>query len=125
MFHMNIKGVNEMVEDALKRKKEAWLEELKKKGKLIDPKEDHRIAWRTMQNRTRREILAFVVGGKSIEEIKEHFNLGDAEVKLHLDMLENALYVESVKKGDEIYYYPTPRGEEYLENVEKREEKGS
>jgi DNA-binding transcriptional ArsR family regulator len=103
--------------DDLTKKKEEWLERLKRGEKTFDPKEGHRMAWRTMQNRTRREILAFVIGGRSFYEIKEHFNLDDSALKLHLDMLERALYVERLVEGN--MYYPTPLGEEYIMNVKE------
>ncbi|VUT27810.1 MAG: hypothetical protein SYNGOMJ08_00361 [Candidatus Syntrophoarchaeum sp. GoM_oil] len=113
---MGLSGVKFMSDD-LAKKKEAWLERLKREGKTFDPKEGHRMAWRTMQNRTRREILAFVIGGRSLGDIKERFNLEDSGLKLHLDMLESALYVENVAEGD--MYYPTPLGEEYIMNVKE------
>ncbi len=106
----------------LLRKKQEWLEKVKKEGKLRDPTEDHKIGLIALQNRIRREIIKFigVDKKKSFEEIKERFNLTDAQAKMHLDLLEQALFIESVKENGKKYYVLTPRGEAYLENVEWR-----
>lgn len=37
---------------------------------------------------------------------------------MHMDLLEQALFVESLEEGGKRYYVLTPRGEAYLENVE-------
>ncbi|WP_456329858.1 winged helix-turn-helix domain-containing protein [Archaeoglobus sp.] len=110
-------GANEL----LKRKQE-WLEKLKREGKLRDPTEDHKIGLIALQNRIRREIIKFLgIGGKkSFDEIKEKFNLTDSQTKMHLDLLEQALFVEAVEDDGRKYYVLTPRGEAYLENVEWR-----
>ena len=107
--------------EALKRKQE-WLERLKKEGKLKDPTEDHKIGLIALQNRIRREIIKFIgIGGKRcFDEIKEKFNLTDAQAKMHLDLLEQALFVEPLDEDGKKYYILTPRGEAYLENVEWR-----
>ncbi len=42
--------------ELLKRKQE-WLEKLKREGKLKDPTEDHKIGLIALQNRIRREII--------------------------------------------------------------------
>lgn len=109
-----------MASDLQKRKKE-WLEKLKREGKLRDPTEDHRIGLRALQHRVRREIIKFIGYGKrSFEEIAEKFNLSEAQARMHLDLLEEALFVESRVENGKKYYYLTPRGEAYLENVEWR-----
>jgi len=41
----------------LLRRKQEWLERLKKEGKLRDPTEDHKIGLIALQNRIRREII--------------------------------------------------------------------
>ncbi|RLI76160.1 ArsR family transcriptional regulator [Archaeoglobales archaeon] len=107
--------------ELLKRKQE-WLERLKKEGKLRDPTEDHKMGLIALQNRTRREIIKFIgIGGKrSFDEIKKKFNLTDAQAKMHLDLLEQALFIESAEEDGKKYYILTPRGEAYLENVEWR-----
>ncbi len=106
----------------LLRRKQEWLERMRKEGKLRDPTEDHKIGLMALQNKLRREIIKFIgVGGKrSFEEIKEKFRLSDVQAKMHLDLLEQALFVEAVEEGGKRYYVLTPRGEAYLENVEWR-----
>ena len=106
----------------LLRRKQEWLEKLKREGKLRDPTEDHRIGLVALQNKIRRDILRFigVNGKKTREKIREWFNLSDAQVKMHLGLLEQALFIEAVKENGKEYYVLTPRGEAYLENVEWR-----
>jgi hypothetical protein len=38
----------------------------------------------------------------------------------HLNMLEDALYIEKVEEEGKTFYIPTPRGEGYVENVEMK-----
>ncbi len=104
------------------RKKQEWLERLKREGKLKDPTEDHKIALRALQNRTRREIIKFIgIGGKkSMDEIAERFKLNESQAKLNLDLLEQALFIENFEEDGNIYFVLTPRGEAYLKNVEWR-----
>lgn len=106
----------------LLRRKQEWLERMKKEGKLRDPTEDHKIGLIALQNRIRREIIKFIGVGekKSFDEIKERFNLTDAQAKMHLDLLKQALFVEPLDEDGKKYYILTPRGEAYLENVEWR-----
>ncbi len=111
-----------MSRDELLRRKQEWLEKVRREGKLRDPTEDHKIGLMALQNRIRRDIIKFIgMGGKrSFREIKERFRLGDAQAKMHLDLLEQALFIESIEDDNEKYYVLTPRGEAYLENVEWR-----
>ena len=97
-----------------------WLEKMKKDGKLREPTEDHRMRLIALQNRIRREILRFIGVGskKSFEEIKERFNLTDMQAKMHLGLLEQALFVESIEENGKKFYMLTPRGEAHLEHVE-------
>ncbi|RLI76966.1 ArsR family transcriptional regulator [Archaeoglobales archaeon] len=110
-----------MSNEILKRKQE-WLERIKREGKLRDPTEDHRIGLVALQNKIRRDTIRFIGlnGKKTQEEIKEWFNLSDAQLKMHLGLLEQALFVEVVEENGKEYYILTPRGEAYLENVEWR-----
>jgi len=39
---------------------------------------------------------------------------------MHLNLLEQALFIEAVEEDGKRYYVLTPRGEAYLENVEWR-----
>ncbi|MCU4139243.1 MAG: DNA-binding transcriptional regulator [Methanophagales archaeon] len=97
-----------------------WLEKMKKEGKLREPTEDHRMRLIALQNRIRREIIKFIGVGskKSFEEIKERFNLTDTQAKMHLGLLEQALFVESIEENGKKFYMLTPRGEAHLEHVE-------
>ncbi len=95
---------------------------LKLEGKLTrNPTEDHKFGLKVLQNTVRREILVFLGNGKrSFEEIKEKFNLNDHMANFHLNMLEDALYIEKKEEAGKILYFPTLRGEGYLENVEMK-----
>ncbi len=103
------------------RKKHEWLSKLKEEGKLkANPTEDHAIGLRTLQNPTRRNILKLLNGGSlSIEEIGSKLNLRGPEAKFHLDMLENALYIDKVKDTEPLMYQISPRGEGFIANVEE------
>lgn len=107
-------------EDPAKKKHE-WMNKLKEEGKLkANPTEDHAIGLRTLQNPTRRKILKALNGNSlSIEEIGDQLNLSRSEAKFHLDMLENALYIDKVKDTEPMMYQLTPRGEGFLANVEE------
>jgi hypothetical protein len=74
-------------EEILKRKEE-WIEKLKREGKIGDPKEDHKRSLDALQSPTRRETIKFIgIGNKKVE-------------------------------GDEAVYVLTPRGEAYVEGIE-------
>jgi predicted transcriptional regulator len=107
-------------EDA--RRKNEWLEKMKREGKLTrNPTEDHKFGLKVLQNTVRREILISLKDEKkSYEEIKEKFNLNDHMANFHLNMLEDALYIEKKEEEGKIFYFPTLRGEGYLENVEMK-----
>ena len=110
-----------MSKENLLRRKQEWLEKVKREGKLKDPTEDHKIGLIALQNKIRREIIKFLANGKrSFDEIKNKFNLTDSQAKMHLDLLEQALFIESSEEEGKKYYTLTPRGEAYLENVEWR-----
>ena len=82
---------------------------------------DHKFGLKVIQNTTRREILIFLGGGRrSLEDIKEKFNLNDNMANFHLNMLEDALYTEKKEEEGKIFYFPTLRGEGFLENVEMK-----
>jgi DNA-binding transcriptional ArsR family regulator len=53
----------------------------------------------------------------NIEEIGSQLDLSRTEAKFHLDMLENALYIEKAEDADPVVYKLTPRGEGFLANV--------
>ncbi len=114
-------GISVGREQFLERKRE-WLRKLKEEGKLRDPAEDHRIALKAMQSRMRQEILRYLgsVGRASFEEVAQRFGLDSFQTKIHLDLLEQALFIEAVEEGGKRVYVLTPRGEAYLKNVDWR-----
>jgi hypothetical protein len=81
--------------------------------KNIDHKEDHKRAYRTMMNQTRRELLKFI--GTNIRTIKQIENIfQDVEqINYHLTMLEQLFYIMNTKSG----WKATPRGIGFLNNV--------
>jgi DNA-binding transcriptional ArsR family regulator len=82
--------------------------------KNIDHTKDHKMAYRTMMNPTRREILKFI--GKEVrktEEIKDKFDLDDSQLKYHLSMLKQVLYILDTETG----WKSTPRGIGFLTNA--------
>ncbi len=110
-----------MVEKDPAEKKKEWMAKIKKEGRSIENKtEDHAIGLRTLQNPTRRKILKLLYAKTmSIDEIKNELDLNSTEAKFHIDMLENALYVDKIENTDPQEYQLSPRGEGYFENVEE------
>ncbi|MFX1418104.1 MAG: hypothetical protein ACFE9N_04195 [Promethearchaeota archaeon] len=82
--------------------------------KNIDHKEDHKRAYRTMMNQTRRELLKFIgINVKTIEELKNNFKEEIDTLNYHLSMLEQLFYVVNTKSG----WKATPRGIGFLYNA--------
>jgi len=82
--------------------------------KNIDPKEDHRRAYRTMMNQTRRELLKFIgVNIKTFEQMKNNFQVEEDQIRYHLSMLEQLFYVMNTESG----WKATPRGIGFLNNA--------
>lgn len=82
--------------------------------KEIDPKEDHKRAYRTMMNQTRRELLIFIgVNIKTFEQIIKRFEGEEEQIKYHLSMLEQLHYVMETKNS----WKATPRGIGFLYNA--------
>ncbi|MEM2925828.1 MAG: winged helix-turn-helix domain-containing protein [Halobacteria archaeon] len=94
-----------------------WQDKMFKEGKIKDWKTDHERGLDATANRTRRAILGFIGFGKSFEEIKQHFNLSEALAKYHLEVLEQALFVEKQVRNGKIYYALTPRGAGFCDHV--------
>ncbi len=84
------------------RRKKEWFEKLELEGKLTkNPSESHKFGLNVLQNTLRREILVYIGNDrKSFEEIKEKFNLNDQMTNFHLNILEDALYIEKRKKKE-------------------------
>lgn len=108
-----------MSEDPLKSSRKEWIEKIKKeKGIVRNPTEDHDIGLKTLQNPVRRKILSFLAeADRTIEDIQNGFKVDRMQAKFHLDMLENALYIEKIAADGIEQYHLSPRGEAYLENV--------
>lgn len=108
-----------MSEDPVKSSRKEWIEKIKKeKGIVRNPTEDHDIGLKTLQNPVRRKILSFIAeDDRTIEDIQNSFKLEALQAKFHLDMLENALYIENISAGSTARYHLSPRGEAYMENV--------
>ena len=82
--------------------------------KDIDHKEDHKRAYRTMMNQTRRELLKFIgINVKTFEEIKDNFKEVADTLNYHLSMLEQLFYIVNTKFG----WKATPRGIGFLYNA--------
>ncbi len=82
--------------------------------KNIDHKEDHKRAYRTMMNQTRRELLEFIgINIKTFEEIKNNFKEEVDTLKYHLSMLEQLFYIMNTKTG----WKATMRGIGFLNNA--------
>lgn len=80
----------------------------------IDKKLDHGRAYRTLMNATRRELLKFIgCEIRSMDEIKREFQLDEDQIRYHLSMLKQSLYVIESHEG----WKSTPRGIGFLENA--------
>ncbi|WP_094227729.1 winged helix-turn-helix domain-containing protein [Methanolobus psychrotolerans] len=110
-----------MSKEELEQRRQEWYEKVKNEGKLNkSPIEDHNAKLKTLQNPVRRDIIKHLNEKKmTFAELKAEFNLQDMQMKLHLGMLEENLYVE--KEGDATYVI-TPRGEDYLASVEPKDD---
>ncbi len=115
-----------MSEDSIKSSRKEWIENIKKeKGIVRNPTEDHDIGLKTLQNPVRRKILSFLAeADRTIEDVQNSFKVNRMQAKFHLDMLENALYIEKIDVNGTETYRISPRGEAYLENVKSSNEKG-
>lgn len=82
--------------------------------KDIDHKEDHRRAYRTMMNQTRRELLRFIgYNIRTLEQVKNKFQAEEDNILYHLSMLEQLFYIINTENG----WKATPRGIGFLNNV--------
>lgn len=92
-------------------------EEMKKYLELTkhtNPKKDHYLAYRTMMNQTRRDLLKFIGNNaRTFEEIKIKFQEEEEQIKYHLSMLEQLFYIINTKSG----WKATPRGLGFLHNA--------
>jgi DNA-binding transcriptional ArsR family regulator len=109
-----------MVAKDASEKKKQWTEKIKKEGRnKANPTEDHAIGLRTLQNPIRRKILKLLYNKPMcLDDIQNDLGLNSTTAKFHIDMLENALYVDKVENSNPQEYQLSPRAEGYLENVE-------
>ncbi len=99
-------------------KKQKLIKQMEEAGKKRNPSEDHAVALKTLQNPTRRKILEFMKDGpKSLDQIKEAYNLNNMQARLNLDMLEDSFYIVKTDSPYKIIYELTIRGDAFLENV--------
>ncbi len=108
--------------DEIARKKQKLVEQMEKarleRGIERNPSEDHAVALRTLQNPLRRNVVKFLKEGpKSLDQIKEIFDLNDLQAKINLNMLEDSFFIVKTDMSDKIIYELTIRGEAFLENV--------
>ena len=97
------------------RMTEKELKDFYEKVKVLDHKEDHRLAFRTLTNPLRRDILYFIEY-KIIPtyEIKKKFNLDETQVDYNLNMLKQTIYIIDSEEGWKL----TPRGIGFIENAQ-------
>ncbi|KXB08479.1 hypothetical protein AKJ56_01220 [candidate division MSBL1 archaeon SCGC-AAA382N08] len=106
----------------IENEKKKWLKKVDKE-KPDDPKKNHKIMSRALENPKRRKIMKFIgtQNNKKISEICKKFNITEPEAKMHLDFLKQALIVEKTTEESPAYQL-TARGKNYLKNVEKVED---
>lgn len=87
----------------------------KKVSNIKDPTRDHSLALRALTNPLRRNILEYInIDIKTLEDLKNKFNLDDSQLNYHLDMLKQTLYILDSEDGWKL----TPRGIGFLENAQ-------
>jgi hypothetical protein len=96
------------------RLNEEEMEKFNRLTKDINHKEDHRRAYRTMMNQTRRKLLKFI-GEKvrTLDQIIEGFNEEIDQITYHLSMLEQLFYIMNTESG----WKATPRGLGFIYNA--------
>ncbi|MFQ6050800.1 MAG: winged helix-turn-helix domain-containing protein [Candidatus Hydrothermarchaeota archaeon] len=95
----------------------------KNTGKILDiitSKEDHMRLHKTIQNKTRRKILEFLMEKeRTIEELFKLTGLTQKELDYHIKMLKYGLCIEEFERENKIYYRPTREGEIVIELTKK------
>ena len=83
-------------------------------SKDVDHKTDHSRAYRTMMNQTRRELLKYIgTDIRTDHQIEKEFQTDFEQLRYHLSMLEQLLYIMNTKKG----WKSTPRGIGFSNNA--------
>ena len=94
-----------------------WQDKMFKEGRITDWKADHERGLDATNNRTRRAIMGVIGFEKSFDDIKKEFKLSEAMAKYHMDVLEQALFVEKEMRNDKPYYKLTPRGAGFCDHI--------
>ncbi|MFX1389292.1 MAG: hypothetical protein ACFE9Z_04420 [Promethearchaeota archaeon] len=82
--------------------------------KNIDHKKDHSLAYRTMMNPIRRDLLKYIgTDMRTFEQILGNFELEEDQIRYHLSMLEQLVYVMNTERG----WIATPRGIGFIYNA--------
>ena len=82
--------------------------------KNIDHKKDHSLAYRTMMNPIRRELLKFIgTNVRTYEQIFSNFEIEEDQIRYHLSMLEQLYYIMETESG----WKATPRGVGFIYNT--------
>lgn len=90
------------------------LKELNENTKDLDKKQSHYLAYRTLMNEIRRELLQYIgCEIRSMDEIKNQFNMDFDQLKYHLSMLEQCFYIINSIEG----WKSTPLAIGFLENA--------
>lgn len=90
------------------------LKEFIENTKDRDPKQSHYLAYRTMMNGMRRELLQYIGREiRSMNEIQEHFTIELDQLNFHLSMLEQCYYIINSSEG----WKSTPLGLGFLDNA--------
>jgi len=77
----------------------------------IDPKQEHDHLYSVMTNETRRELLKFIdINARSLDEIKDKFQIEEQQLQYHLSMLEQLFFLMNTESG----WKTTPRGLGFL-----------
>ena len=90
------------------------LKSLAKNTEELSPKQSHYLMYRTMMNGIRRKLLKYIgYEIRSIDEIKEQFDLDLDQLNYHLSMLEQCGFINNSRKG----WKSTLLGRGFLDNA--------
>ena len=107
---MNCLDINEIMQKCILTKEE--LKDYNEKMKDLD--HTHARDFRTMTNPIRREMIKTIgYSVKTTEELMTTLELAEDQIKYHLSMVEQTLYILNTKDGWKL----TPRGIGFLNNT--------
>ncbi|MBD3254943.1 MAG: hypothetical protein GF383_07605 [Candidatus Lokiarchaeota archaeon] len=85
-----------------------------KHSEKMDPKKDHKMAYRTLMNPTRRSVLKGIgFNVKTTQELINELNIEEDQLNYHLSMLEQLHFIMDCQDG----WKSTPRGIGFLTNA--------